>query len=57
VPPVPVAPTPPPVQGFETVGQPQSTAPVSTDPLTATELSDARNAGGSTGPSTPGYTP
>lgn len=42
--------------GFATVGQPQSTAPVSTDPLTATELADADNGGART-QSMPGYTP
>lgn len=51
------APSPvPPQPGFATVGQPQSTAPVSTDPLTATELADADNAGVRT-QSMPGYTP
>lgn len=50
-------PTPPPAAptGFATVGQPQSTAPVSTDPLTATQLEDARNGGAHAAPS-PGYT-
>jgi hypothetical protein len=53
---VPAPPPPVPGAGIETVGQPQSTAPVSSDPLTAPELAEARNAG-DPGQSSPGYTP
>lgn len=43
----PVSPVPP-QPGFATVGQPQSTAAVSADPLTATQLAEADNAGART---------
>lgn len=58
--PDPTSQTPPPTPaptGFATVGQPQSTAPVSADPLTATELSGAQNGSVRGTQATSGYTP